>query len=158
MFVILECRGFMRMIVIQNGAFILFCSMWRSSLLLRSQIKYCPFYCVSDEFKEQNFDGRRLKTNLAEQRNLLREIIQLDYGFLDILFGYEEWSTELLRYIKQTPYNKNDIFLDFLLHRYAGDYSEVMEALAVTGQQHVVNFVISGGGKRSRLFQELSAV
>jgi hypothetical protein len=126
-------------------------------ITLRSQIKYCPFYCVSDELKEQNFDGRRFKTNLAEQRHLLREIIQLDYGFLDILFGYEEWSTELLRYIKQNPY-KNDIFLDFLLHTYAGDYSEVMEALAVTGQQDVLNFVISGGGKRSRLFLRVSAL
>jgi hypothetical protein len=149
----------LKLIVVQNGAFILFCSMCRSSLN-RSAIsnKEFPFCCVLDEFGEQNYDGRQLKTNLAEQRNLLREIIQPDYGFLDILFGYEQWSTELLRYIKQTPFNKNDILLDFLLGRYAGDYSEVMEALAVTGQQHLVNFVISGGGKRSCLFQELSAV
>jgi hypothetical protein len=148
----------MEMIVIQNGAFFLVLCGKVLYITLQSQIKSCPFCCVSDEFREQNYDGWQLKTNLAELRNLLREIIQLDYGFLDILFGYEQWSTELLINIKQTSYNKNDILLEFLLYRYAGDYSEVMEALAVTGQQHVVNFVISGGGKRSRFFQELSAV
>lgn len=110
-------------------------------------MKHCPFCCVSGEFKVPSCDSRTLRANIAEQMRLLREIIQLDDGFLDILFELKILSDKLLSDIKQSRYNKSDILLRFLSYRYEGDYSKVIMALAESGQQHVANFVISAGGR-----------
>lgn len=76
----------------------------------------------------------------------LSEIIELDGGFLDSLVSKKTLSCEHAVEIARSPYNKVDKLLDFLLFRYTGDYSEVIEALMETRQQHVVNFITSAGG------------
>ena len=83
---------------------------------------------------------------LKEKSSELREIIEVDGGLLDSLQRKEVLSDKHVVELAKTPYNKTDKLLDFLLFRYVGDYSEVMAALAETGQEHVVNFIRFAGG------------
>jgi hypothetical protein len=68
-------------------------------------------------------------------------------GLFDSLFSKEVLTRKHVAEIATSLYNKNDKLLDFLISRYAGDCSKVMEALAATGQLHVAHFIISSGGK-----------
>ena len=81
-----------------------------------------------------------------EKSSELREIIEVDSGLLDILLGKKVLSRAHVVELAKTPFNTTDNLLDFLLFRYVGDYSEVMAALAETGQEHVVNFISLAGG------------
>jgi VIT1/CCC1 family predicted Fe2+/Mn2+ transporter len=83
---------------------------------------------------------------IGEQKGVLREILELDSGFLDSLLEHRALSPDHVSQIAQTLYNKNDKLLDILLNRYTGDYSEVMDCLTETGQQHVVNYIYAAGG------------
>ena len=83
---------------------------------------------------------------LREKSSELREIIEVDSGLLDSLLSKEVLSDAHVVEFAKSPYNKTDKLLDFLLFRYVGDYSEVMAALAETGQEHVVNFIRFAGG------------
>jgi hypothetical protein len=70
----------------------------------------------------------------------------LDCGFLDSLLVQKVLSLEHVNEIAKSLYNHNDKFLDFLFFRYDGDYSKIMKALAESGQQHVINVILSDGG------------
>ena len=83
---------------------------------------------------------------LKEKSSELGEIIEVDGGLLDSLQRKRVLSDEHVVELAKTPYNKTDKLLDFLLFRYVGDYSEVMSALAETGQEHIVNFIRFAGG------------
>jgi hypothetical protein len=91
-------------------------------------------------------DRKDLLENICQVTSVLREIMELDGGFLDILISKKTLSLEHADDIAKSVLNKNDKLLDFLIHRYSGDYSEVLDALAETDQKHVVNVIDSGGG------------
>lgn len=107
---------------------------------------YCVVEDSSYKFKELEYDESLLRTNFFERRSKLREIIELDDGFLDSLHEQEVLSRKHVNEIANSLYNHNDKFLDFLLFRYHGDYSKIMKALAKSDQQHVINVITSDGG------------
>jgi hypothetical protein len=112
-----------------------------------ASVTYCMFVpFISGEFPQPKHDRKVVWKHINDMTRELTETIDLDSGFLDYLFGKKTLSREHVEELEKTPYNKNDKFLDFLLYRYDGDYSEVLEALSDTGQQHVVNLIISAGG------------
>ena len=100
------------------------------------------FLLILGELAELKCDRKVLKEKSSE----LREIIEMDSGFMDSLLGKKVLSRAHVVELAKTPYNKTDKLLDFLLFRYVGDYSKVMAALAETGQEHVVNFISLAGG------------
>ena len=97
---------------------------------------------ILGEFSELKFD----RNVFREISSDLREIIEVDSWLLDSLQGKKVLSNKHVVELAKTPHNKTDKLLDFLLHRYVGDYSDVMAALAETGQEHVVNFIRFAGG------------
>ena len=72
--------------------------------------------------------------------------MELDGGFLDVLISKKTLSREHADNIAKSVHNKNDKLLDFLIYRYTGDYSDVIDALAETDQKHVVSIIDSAGG------------
>jgi hypothetical protein len=87
-----------------------------------------------------------LRDIICKQKGVLREILELDSGFLESLLGHRALSPDHVSKIAQTLYNKNDKLLDILLNHYSDDYSKVMDCLTETGQQHVVNYIYAAGG------------
>lgn len=101
------------------------------------------FNSVSGELAETK---KLLRHNMCELQNSLRALIEADSGFVDVLFNKKVISYEHTVDTLNSLYSRNDKLLDFLLFRYKGDYREILEALTETAQQHVVNFITSGGG------------
>jgi hypothetical protein len=124
-----------------------------SNKLVAGHIRTLIVSRITDEF----ISGQRvikqpgqqvLRENMCELGSTLRMIIEQDNGFLDNLFKTNEVLTkEHFDEMQATLYNKNDKLLDFLIHRYTGDYIGVLEALVETGQEHVANFICSNGSK-----------
>lgn len=83
---------------------------------------------------------------IEEQADKLREILELDSRFLDSLLKHSVLSVDHVEEVEKTLYNRIDKLLDFLLNRYKGEISEVMDCLTEAEQQHVVNYIYAAGG------------
>ena len=81
-------------------------------------------------------------------RYKLSEIIEPDVDFLNKLVQRKVITKKQSERIcsRETAYDKNSELIEYLLTSYTGHFSKVMKALEDTGQQHVVNYVDSGGG------------
>jgi hypothetical protein len=110
--------------------------------------------CICSLFSGELAKHKCDRTVLRKKYGDLREIIEVDSGLLDTLLDKKVLSREHVAELAKTPYNKTDKLLDFLLFRYVGDYSEVLAALVLTSQEHVVNFISLAGGMYQ--FLELS--
>jgi hypothetical protein len=79
----------------------------------------------------------------------LRQIIEPHDDFLSLLLSkgiltYEQYEGVCS---KTTVCDKNEQLLSYVLDRnYTGDHDEVLQALKESDQQHVANFISSGGG------------
>jgi hypothetical protein len=102
--------------------------------------------CVSGTDATQRHDRKVLLQNICQVTSVLREIMELDGGFVDVLLSKKTLSRAHVDAIAKSVHNKIDKLLDFLIYRYKGDYSEVLDALTETDQKHVVNFINSAGG------------
>jgi hypothetical protein len=87
---------------------------------------------------------------IANLLSALREIIEPDVNLFTRLLSKGVLTFEQFQNLcsQNTMYQKNDRLLEYLLdERYTGDYSEVMDILRETDQDHVVNFITSNGSK-----------
>ena len=107
--------------------------------------------CILGTVVLQRHDRKVLLKNLCEATSVLREIMELDCGFLDVLISKKTLTREHADDIAKSVHNKNDKLLDFLIYRYWRDYSEVLDALDETDQKHVVNVIESAGGYSERI-------
>jgi len=88
---------------------------------------------------------------LASVRNLksrLSDLIEPDFGLLDQLLSMEVLSRRQyddVRYDKRAPYRRSEAVLDLLTSE--DQCSKFLKALQLTGQQHVVNFVLQNAGR-----------
>jgi hypothetical protein len=113
---------------------------------LLSQCDLCLLGALEDEVTKAQHDIEVRRQNLRRMRADLKEIIDVDNGLLDSLVSKKTLSDKNYAEIANSIHNKADKFILFLLCRYNGDYSEIMEAFTETGQKHVVNFINSAGG------------
>ena len=102
--------------------------------------------CILGTVVLQRHDRKVLVKNICQVTSVLREILELDGGFLDALCSKKTLSLAHARDIAKSIHNKIDKLLDFLIYGYKGDYSEVIDALIETDQKHVVNVINSAGG------------
>ena len=102
--------------------------------------------CILATVVLQRHDRKVLLKNICQVTSVLREIMELDCGFLDVLISKKTLSRQHADDIAKSVHNKYDKLLDFLIYRYSGDYSEVIDALVETDQKHVVNVIDSAGG------------
>ena len=83
------------------------------------------------------------ETPLISLAGSLRAIIEPDYGVLDVLLGREALSVEQYDVIRSSAvsvYQRNDRLLEYAARD--GDGSAALtDALRLTDQQHVVNFI-----------------
>ena len=87
---------------------------------------------------------------LASVRNLksrLSDLIEPDFGLLDQLLSMEVLSRQYddVRYDKRAPYRRREAVLELLTSE--DQCSKFLKALQLTGQQHVVNFVLQNVGR-----------
>jgi hypothetical protein len=108
---------------------------------------------ISDQLVKMKHGQQVLRENMSELGSILRLIIEQDNGFLDNLCKKGELTKEHVDEMQATLYNKNEKLLDFLIHRYTGNYNGVLDALVETGQEHVANLICSNGSKFRNLFE-----
>lgn len=96
-----------------------------------------------------------MRTKIYSLRSELRTILELDGDLLNCLLTEGSLTVEQFDCVcgKETVYEKNDKFLEYLLdERFSGDYSDVMAALKEFKQEHVMNFISSNGGIQTTVF------
>jgi hypothetical protein len=107
---------------------------------------------IADQLVLTKDEKHVLRRNIDVLKTTLRHLVEPNSGLIDNLFSKKILTHRHATEIASSLYNKNDKLLDFLLSRYDGDCSEVMEALVETGQLHVANFIKSVGGTCVRCF------
>jgi hypothetical protein len=92
------------------------------------------------------------REQIAKLTKELREIIDPDISLLRNLTSMCDLTVEERDKISScaTVHEEADELLRWLAKDFTGDYGNVKEALIISGQEHVVNFIIANGGISSQ--------
>jgi Caspase recruitment domain len=92
--------------------------------------------------------GDDVRDRIIKWKEILTSIIEPDSGLLDLMhsrkiLNYEE-LVKILSF--NTVYEKNKALLKWLVERYTGHCSEIMDVLKESGQKHIVHYLTADGG------------
>jgi len=91
-------------------------------------------------------DGKSILSAVTSQKSSLAYFIEPDFELLDHLLRLDILNLRQVASVrrKETVYDRNDALLDLLTSE--EQCVKFLQALQLTGQQHVVNFVEKNGG------------
>jgi hypothetical protein len=85
----------------------------------------------------------------------LHDTLDIETGVMDELYGMGILNAELFQRLHKASgyHEKNEIFLKFLMKICDPEtFRTILIILADSNQQHIVNYIISGGGKYEPIY------
>jgi Caspase recruitment domain len=110
------------------------------------------FFCAVADYET--------RAKIRKLRDSLGDVLEADRGLLAHLLSKGVLSFRQFDEVrsKRTALERSRRLVSHLLDSYAGDYDTVMEVLKECGQEHIVNYINSVGGKFTRLNVSLCGV